>query len=107
MRLAIFRNASYLSEPKARSRAGGNMFMAGDEDIPINNRAVLNISQMIRAVTSSAAEAELGALFINAKKAVPCNAPLKKWDIHKLATPYKPTIQLPTHSSPTKLCPRR
>ncbi len=35
----------------------------------INNGAVLNISQIIQAVTSSAAEAELGALFINAKTA--------------------------------------
>ncbi len=42
------------------------MFMAGNEDIPIKNGAVLNILQIIRAVMSSAAEAKLGALFINA-----------------------------------------
>ncbi len=70
MVLAIHSDASYLSEPKARSRAGGHMFMAGNEDIPFNNGAVLNISQIIRAVMSSAAEAELGALFINAKTAI-------------------------------------
>ncbi len=70
MRLAIHSNVLYLSEPKAHSRAGGHMFMAGTEDIPINNGAVLNISQIIRAVMSSAAEAKLGALFINAKTAV-------------------------------------
>jgi hypothetical protein len=52
MRLVIHSNASYLSEPKACSRAGGHMFMAGTEDIPINNRAALNISQIIRAVMS-------------------------------------------------------
>ena len=46
------------------------MFMAGHDKIPINNGAVLNISQIIRAVMSSAAEAELGAHFINAKTAV-------------------------------------
>ena len=44
--------------------------MAGKENIPRNNSAVLNISQIIKAVMSSAAEAELGALFINAKTAV-------------------------------------
>ncbi len=44
--------------------------MAGSEEIPINNGAVLNILQIIKAVMSSAAEAELGALFINAKTAV-------------------------------------
>jgi hypothetical protein len=70
MVLAIHSDASYLSEPKSRSRAGGHMFMAGHDKIPINNGAVLNISQIIRAVMSSAAEAELGALFINAKTAV-------------------------------------
>ena len=70
MVLAIHSDASYLSEPKSRSRAGGHMFMAGKDKIPINNGAVLNISQIIRAVMSSAAEAELGALFLNAKTAV-------------------------------------
>ena len=70
MVLTIHSNASYLSEPKSRSRAGGHIYMAGKEEIPINNGAVLNISQKIRAVMSSAAEAELGSLFINAKTAV-------------------------------------
>ena len=46
------------------------MFMASNEEIPKNNGAVLNISQIIRAVMSSVAEAELGALFINWKTAV-------------------------------------
>ena len=66
MRLAIHSNTLYLSEPKARSRAGGYMFKAGNEDIPINNGAVLNLLQIIKAVMSLAAEAKLGALFINA-----------------------------------------
>ena len=70
MILAIHSDASYLSEPKSRSRAGGHMFMTGRKEIPSNNGAVLNISQIIRAVMSSAAEAEIGALFINAKTAV-------------------------------------
>ncbi len=39
------------------------MFMAGKDKIPINNRANLNISQIIQAVMSSVAEAKLGALF--------------------------------------------
>jgi hypothetical protein len=49
---------------------GGHMFMAGRDNIPTNNGAVLNILQITRAVMSSATEAELGALFINAKTAV-------------------------------------
>ena len=67
MVLAIHSNASYLSEPKAHSRAGGHMFMSANDDIPTNNGAVLNILQIFQAVMSSAAETELGALFIHAK----------------------------------------
>jgi hypothetical protein len=70
MVLVIHSNVLYLSKPKARCRAGGHMFMAGIEEIPFNNGVILNISQIIRAVMSSAAEAELAALFINAKTAV-------------------------------------
>ena len=34
-----------------------------------NNKAILTVAQIIKAVMSSAAEAELGALFINAREA--------------------------------------
>jgi hypothetical protein len=86
MVLAIHSDASYLSKPKARSRVSGHMFMAGRDDISINNGAVLNISQIIRAVMSSAAEAELGALFINSKTAVSmCHT------LEKLGHPQPPT----------------
>jgi hypothetical protein len=47
MVLAIHSNVSYLSEPKSHSRAGGHMFMAGKNKIPINNGAILNILQII------------------------------------------------------------
>jgi hypothetical protein len=70
MVLAIHSNASYLYEPKSCSREGGHMFMAGKDDIPFNNGAVLNILQIIQAVMSYAAEAELGTLFIKAKTTV-------------------------------------
>jgi hypothetical protein len=49
---------------------GRHMFMTGKYNIPFNNGAILNISQIIRAVMSTAAEAELGALFINVKTAI-------------------------------------
>ena len=44
--------------------------MSNNEPIPPNNGAILNIAQNIRAVMSSAVEAELGALYINAREAV-------------------------------------
>jgi hypothetical protein len=71
MVLIAHSNALYLSKPKARSRAGGHFFMLSNVTNPHNNGAVLNIYQIIKAVMSLAAEAELGALYINAHKAVP------------------------------------
>jgi hypothetical protein len=70
MILAVHSDASYHSEPKARSRAGGHFFLSSDADIPTNNGAVLNIAHIIKHVMSSATEAELGALYIMAKEAV-------------------------------------
>ena len=40
-------------------------------DDPPDNGAVLNISKILKALMSSAAEAELGALYINAHEAIP------------------------------------
>jgi hypothetical protein len=71
MVLIVHSNTSYLSKPKARSSAGGHFFMSSDITNPHNNGAVLNIAQLIKAVMSLAAEAELGALYINAHEAVP------------------------------------
>jgi hypothetical protein len=89
MILAIHSDASYLSEPKARSQVGGHMFMAGDDKIPINNGAVLNISQIIKSVMSSAAEAELGALLINAKTAASMRTTLEELGHPQTQTPMQ------------------
>ena len=79
MKLAIHSDASYLSEPKARSRAGGYFFLTKNANsTDPNNGAVLNVAQIIKAVMSSAAEAELGALFINAKHAIPMRNTLEE-----------------------------
>ncbi|KAL7523430.1 hypothetical protein ACHAWF_000517 [Thalassiosira exigua] len=88
MILAIHSNA-LLSEPKAPSRAGGYFFMSSDKDIPRNNGAILNVSQIIKATISSAAEVELGALFINAKLAVPIRTTLVKLGHAQPKTPVQ------------------
>ena len=62
MILAVHSDASYLNEPKARSRAGGHFFMSTNSDIPPNNGAILNIAHIIKHVMASATEAELAAL---------------------------------------------
>ena len=70
MILAAHSDASYLSEPKARSRAGGHFFLSSDSTVPHNNGAVLNIAHIIKHIMSSATEAELAALYIMAREAV-------------------------------------
>jgi hypothetical protein len=71
MVLAIHSDASYLSEPKAWSRAGGHYFLSSDGSNPPNNGGILNVAKIIKAVMSLAAKAKLGTFFINAKTAVP------------------------------------
>ena len=70
MILSVHSDASYLSERKSRSRAGGHFYLSTDVPYPPNNGAIENIAKVIDSVVSSAAEAELGALFINAREAV-------------------------------------
>ena len=75
MKLAVHSDALYESKPKVRSRAGGHFFLASDVPIPANNGAVLNTANLIKTVMSSAAKAEMGAIFLNAREAIPnCNA---------------------------------
>eukprot|EP00804_Cyclotella_cryptica_P027931 CCRYP_003827-RA/>CCRYP_003827-RA protein AED:0.22 eAED:0.22 QI:0/0/0/1/1/1/3/0/649 len=59
MILAVHSDASYLSETKARSRAGGHFFLTENDEVPRNNGAILTLAQIIKSVMSSAAEAEL------------------------------------------------
>ena len=70
MVLAMHSDAIYLSAPEARSRVGGHFFLSSDVPIPPDNGAILTVAQVIKAVMSSAAEAELGGLYINCREAV-------------------------------------
>ncbi len=58
------------SMKKAQSRAGGHHFLSEDVPVPQNNGAIHNVAEIIKGVMSSAAKAELGAMYINACKAV-------------------------------------
>ncbi len=69
MVLAVHSNASYLSKPKACSRAGGHFVLSSNTTVPPNNWAVLNIAHIIKNVTSSATKAELAGLYIMAREA--------------------------------------
>jgi hypothetical protein len=77
MVLAGHSDASYLSETNARSRAGEHFFMSNNDAIPSNNGAILMTSQIIKAGMSSAAEAEIGDLYINCREAIPAQHTLE------------------------------
>ena len=72
MILKIHSDASYLSEPKARSRCGGHFYLGSK---PVRkytpNGAILNSTNVIQTVVTSAAEAEYVSLYINAKTGIP------------------------------------
>jgi hypothetical protein len=89
MVLAVHSNASYLSKPSARSRVSGHFFCSAGVDDPPNNGAVLNISKNLKAVMSSAAEAVLGALYINACEAIPMRHLLKEMGHKQPPTPIQ------------------
>jgi len=72
MVLNVHSDASYLSAPKARSRAGGYFFLGSipkDKHPIFLNGAIHITCTILKLVAASAAEAELGALFLNAQQA--------------------------------------
>ncbi|KAL7486928.1 hypothetical protein ACHAW6_012516 [Cyclotella cf. meneghiniana] len=70
MMLVIHTDASHLSKLFAMSQAEGPHFLLENVQFFLNNGAVLNILTINKTVMSSAAKAELGALFLNANAAV-------------------------------------
>ena len=89
MVLAVDSDASYLIEPKARSRAGGHFYMSNNATYPENNGPVLNVARIIKSVMTSAAEAEMGALYINAREAVPMRITLEEMGHPQPPTPMQ------------------
>jgi hypothetical protein len=70
MILHIHSDASYLSESEAKIRAGGFFYLGSDTNTntKLTKGAILIISKVLKHVMSLAAEAEIGAVFINAKE---------------------------------------
>ena len=79
MHLWIHTDATYLSEPKARSSASSFHYFSDKPVLPIlpehkppmHNHPVHVLCKVIDAVMSSTQEAETGGGFINAKQALP------------------------------------
>ena len=72
MILNVHSDASYLSCADAKSRAAGIFFLGSvprDKQPITLNGAIHVLCTILKFVAASAAEAELGALFLNAKEA--------------------------------------
>jgi hypothetical protein len=73
MILHIHSDSCYLSENEAKSRAGGFFYMGNNNknDKNLTNGAILIISKVLKHVMSTAAEAEIGAVFISQRRRCP------------------------------------
>jgi hypothetical protein len=91
MILHIESDASYLSETKSRSRAAGFFYLSStpcaDNNPPPYNGPIAVQSVILKEVVSSAAEAELAALFYNGKEACPIRVALQELGHDQPATP--------------------
>ena len=87
MVLHVHSDVSYLTESRARSRAEGHFFMSNKGAEPPNNGAIINVAQIIKSVMSSAAEAKIGALFINTRQAIPARHLLEEMGHKQPPTP--------------------
>jgi hypothetical protein len=88
MILRVDSDAAYLVAPEARSRAGGYQYLSNKEGT-IFNGPVLVLAKVIKNVMASAAEAELGALYMNATEAVAIRNCLETMGFRQPATPLK------------------
>ena len=91
MRLMVESDASYLSEPEARSRAGGLHYLGNyctDTRTNQVNGAVECMSTIIKSVVSSAFEAEYAALFLNGQTAQGLRNTLRDLGYPQQATPF-------------------
>jgi hypothetical protein len=68
MILNIHSDASYLSEEESKIRAGFYMVIKTDNTNRLTNRVILIIITVFKHVMSSAAEEEIGAIFLNVKE---------------------------------------
>ena len=81
-------DAAYLVCPESRSRLGGYLFLGNKSRIQFIG-ALLVLAKVIKNVMASAAEAEVGALYINAQEAVPMRQCLEELGHPQPATPLK------------------
>jgi len=88
MILWLHSDAGYNNSRNARSRVGGHFYLSNKENNHhIDNGAILSIAKLIKNVMASATEAELGAIYVNTREAVPIRNMLTE-----LGHPQPPTV---------------
>ncbi len=70
MVFAVHSNTSYLNEMNDPDKASSHSFMSANNDIPRGYDTVLKISQIIKAIMSSVAKADLKLLQMNVHKRI-------------------------------------
>jgi hypothetical protein len=101
MILQIHSDASYINEPQARSTAVSHYFLGHmpQDNQPIRlNGAIYSLCTVLKHLAASAAEAELGALFLNTKE-----AKILHIILDKMGHPQPPTRFIATISRPSGL----
>jgi hypothetical protein len=93
MVLHVDSDASYLSEAKSRSTAGGYHYLSSQPSPsnkkPPRNGAILVLCQILKEIMASASEAELAALFHNCREACPISVTLEELEHPQPAIPVK------------------
>ena len=92
MVLHIHSDGSYLSAPKSRSRAGGLFFLSNNTKDPATcklNGPIHITAKILRNVMGSAAEAEIGAGYVNGQDAIPMRTTLAELGHPQPATPMQ------------------
>ena len=84
--LSTHSDITYLNINKARSRADVHIILSEDVPVPIYNKPVLTVAQIIKCIMSSVAETKLIGLLICAKERVP----LRQSGLNRMATPQVP-----------------
>jgi hypothetical protein len=81
----------YLSEREAKSRAGGLFYMGRNIDSKnkLTNGAILIIITILKHVMSSAAETEIGSVFLNGKEATMLRTTLEEMGHPQPTTPLQ------------------
>jgi hypothetical protein len=92
MKLNIHSDAYYLSDPNANSHIEGYFYLGNNtysSSTPLTNGPLLCHTKLLKHVVSSVAEAEFGAVFVNAKEGTVTRATLSEMGHKQDATELK------------------